>query len=346
MDKFNLKLSAIKPFIEDNIPNSKETKIPGKNFVIWGDDNKFPTYLYELYSKVSTLQSVINGTSDFVLGEGLEQDVIINSKSETLSTLISKLVVDYLIFGGFAINIIRNYQGEVSELYYVDFSKVRSNERNDVFYYSDDWSKSYGRVKTSLIPVFNSKDTDIASSLFYYKGNKTRSVYPTPLWNASIESCEIEKKINDFHLNAISNGFSGNYVFQFLNGEPTDDIRDEIEKNITEKFAGSENAGRFLLVFNQDAEHKMELQKIESDNLDEKYQALAKRSREQIFIAFRATPNLFGLPTETTGFNEQEFNEAFKLYNKTTISPIQRIFKETFKKILNIDINFISFNLN
>jgi hypothetical protein len=46
-----------------------------------------------------------------------------------------------MIFGGFAIQVIRNMAGGIAELYYIDFMKLRSDEKNEVFYYADDWSK-------------------------------------------------------------------------------------------------------------------------------------------------------------------------------------------------------------
>ena len=50
--------------------------------------------------------------------------------------------------------------------------------------------------------------------------------------------------------------------------------------------------------------------------------------------AFRATPNLFGIPTETTGFSEQEFKESFRLYNRTMVKPIQVLIADMFEKAL------------
>lgn len=48
----------------------------------------------------------------------------------------------------------------------------------------------------------------------------------------------------------------------------------------------------------------------------------------------RATPNLFGLPTATTGFNSQEYSDSLKLYEKTVVSSIRDIIKEAINRIL------------
>lgn len=46
-----------------------------------------------------------------------------------------------MIFGGFALQVIRSLEGGIAEVYALDFMKVRSDEKNEIFYYSDDWTK-------------------------------------------------------------------------------------------------------------------------------------------------------------------------------------------------------------
>lgn len=49
-----------------------------------------------------------------------------------------KMALDLLVFGGFAIQVIRNMAGGIAEVYALDFMKVRSDEKNEIFYYCDD----------------------------------------------------------------------------------------------------------------------------------------------------------------------------------------------------------------
>lgn len=127
----------------------------------------------------------------------------------------------------------------------------------------------------------------------------------------------------------------GNLIINFNNGEPTDEIREEIERNINEKFSGYQNAGRILISYNADEANKTTIERLDSDDFDEKYQSLSERTRDQIFCAFRANPSLFGL-NYSSGFNENEFNEAFKLYNRTFVRPIQSEICDSFDKIFGI----------
>jgi capsid portal protein len=334
-------LAAIDRYTETTTVSNTEKKINGKDFISWGDNNAYPQFLWDLYNNCTTLQTIVNGTSDYVCGDDVVCNVNgfekrINKKGETISDLISKIAVDYLIFGSFAIQIIRNFEGGISELYWIDINKLRSDEKNEVFFYSDDWNKSYGRVKYITYPKFRPNDINNASSIFYYKGHTTRSVYGIPMWSASVKNVQIDRAITDFHLNEINNNFMSSKMISFNNGTPDDELKTEIERNLNEKFTGTGNAGRILISFSESKEHAPEVVDLAADDFDKRYVELEKRNTEQLFISFRCTPLLVGMVTESNGFSTQEYNDSYKLFNKTTVKPIQNAIIDAFDKITGV----------
>ena len=62
--------AALDPYIERNMVLPTETILRGKDMVQWGDKNIYPDYLLELSKNSPTLRSIINGTTDFILGDG------------------------------------------------------------------------------------------------------------------------------------------------------------------------------------------------------------------------------------------------------------------------------------
>ena len=338
--KVDLFLAAINQYTQSNVVENVEKKVNGKDFISWGENNQYPKFLWDLYSNCSTLQTIINGTADYVCGDEIICNVSnfqsqVNKKGETIGELIAKIAVDYIIFGSFAIQVIRNINNEVSELYWIDINKLRSDEKNEVFYYSEDWNKSFGRVKTILYPKFNPKDSN-PTSIFYFKGNKTRTTYGTPIWSAAVKNVQIENAITDFHLNEINNNFMTSKLISFNNGTPDDEQKAEIERNLSEKFSGSENAGRLMIAFSDSKENAPEVLDLGSDNFPERYASLEKRNKEQIFCAFRCTPTLMGIITESNGFATSEYSDSYKLFNKTVVSPIQQAIVNAFDKILGV----------
>ena len=313
-----------------DMPDAKEVVRSGYDYVSWGKDNRYPQDLYGLYENSAILQSVINGTADYVFGGGVISAFdVVNDKNETLEDVVKKCVFDLLIFGGFAVQLM--YKGGHAEaVYWLDFQKVRKSEDEKKVYYCDEWGK-YN--KKCLEYKAWTPDTDKGTCIFYYKGHKTRGIYPVPMYVGALKSVKISTEISNFHLNNITKGFASNAIVSFNNGEPDEDTKGRIEKAFKEKFCGTDNAGSFLLLFNESKENACEIAKIQDDKFDLKYEALSKSVKEDIFIAFRATPELFGISVEGNGFSKEEYLQAFALYNKTVVMPIQKDVERAFKSI-------------
>lgn len=346
MEEKKMLFRAIDPVLECNIvlPIEVDSK---KGFILWGENNDYPQYINSLFKDVATLRSIIEGTVDFVVGDGvhiddLVFDVQVNDKGDTIEDLCRDLSRDYLKYGGFAINVVRNNAGGIGGMYFIPLERLRFNEDRSEFYYSRDWEKSIGRVKYTVYPKFDANAKD-ANSIFLYTNNST-DCYPLPKWAASVKAAEIERQVNQYHLNSILNGFSASYLISMNNGIPSETEADEIEENIIEKFSGSGNGGRIVINFANDRDHSAELSKLETEDAGEKYKSLIERTKNELFTAFRATPNLFGLPT-ATGFSNEEYMEAFKLYNRTAVRPIQNILVRAIKTITDKNVEIVPFTL-
>lgn len=333
--------AATNQYVQQAIPQPKEKVIRGYDYVAWGTDNKYPDFLYSLYEECATLQSIINGCVDYIMGDKIE---VISGKEFDIDKVIPKAIEDLLIFGAGYINVIKDKAGRVVSIHWLDARKIRSNEKGDVFYYSEDWDKSYGRIKTLKLPLFKANAMD-GSSVYVIKRTQSRGTYPTPMWGAAVKSVVTEIEISKYHLNEVFNNFAVSAIINFNNGTPTEESRDEIEKAINEKFTGSENAGRFMLVFNDNKENGVTVERLSTDDYDERYSSMAKRVKSEIFTAFRANPNLFGLPTENLGFNNEEYESTFKLFNRTVIKPIQRELINVMKAF-DCEIEITPFSLN
>jgi len=333
-------LIAIDRRIERNIILPTESKIRGRDAVSWGEGNKYPDYLMDLYRNCNTLKSVIDGCVRYIKGDSIslmgEVDKKVNRKGETITDIVNQCAYHYLIFGGFAMQVIRTKTlTGIAEIYAIDPRYLRTNEDGDVYYYSEQWGTGYIQDKhMQTYPVYMPDviDASQATSIIAYK-DSIGQVYPAPLYTASVKACEIERDINTYHLNELDNGFAGSALINFNNGIPDDEQQDEIEKNVNAKFSGADNAGRILLNFSNGKDNAAEIVQLDVKDFSEKYQSLAKRSRQEIFTAFRCNPNLMGIPTESLGFSSEEYDSAFRLFNRTQIQPIQQSICDVMDKI-------------
>lgn len=347
--KANFSFAAINPYAESNIISPKEKQYTGKEYVDWGDGNLYPEFLQALYDNVPTLKSIIDGCVDYVLGNNITilplNDSLapgtMNVKGDTIAEQVRDVAGDCFLAGGLALQVIRNGFGGIAEVHYIDISFLRSNKENTVFYYSENWNKG-GRKDVVVYPAFipnrdwnalsDEERNRHASSILYVKRSNKRT-YPVPCYAAAVKACEIERCIDDFHLNAINNGFTGSYIINFNNGVPDDKIKEEIEDSFNEKFSGHENAGRIGFSWNPNKESATTIEKVEVEDFGEKYKSLESNSRQKIFTAFRANPNLFGIPTESLGFSSEEYESAFRLFNRTMIRPVQMMIADAYDKI-------------
>ena len=121
-------------------------------------------------------------------------------------------------------------------------------------------------------------------------------------------------------------------MLNFNNGVPAPEERQTIEDLVQAKFTGTDNAGRFMLSFNDDPTTKPTIDTIDIPNLHEKYDYVAEYTQDRILVAHRVTsPLLFGIRTANNGFSSQseEMKTAFSIMQTMTISPFQNIILNT-----------------
>lgn len=335
-------------FRDRTTPTFVEKDVKGKT-LYYGNDNKFPEYLYDLYLKSALLQSIVNGTSDMVIGNKIiiensnYWNDYINDEGDTLIDILKKCVVDYMIFGGYALKINKNSLDSVTDIEWIDFRKLRcSKDGQSIFYYKEGYGVN-GEV--TVFEKFDTKKRQ-STSIFYFKGHISRGIYPVPVYNGALSAIETSIEISKFHLSTIRKNFSGNFIINYNDSNYTEEQKHQIKDAIKKQYTGADNAGSVMLAFNNGKENAVTVTRIPEDNFDKKYDALKESTFKEIFIGFRATPQLFGYSLEGTGFNKQEFQEAFTLYNKTTVQPIQKDLLNNIKKIIeDLELTIIPFNL-
>lgn len=338
-----VQLAAIDPYLETNIVTGEEVEQRGQEYVCWGKDNDFPGYLLGLRDDVPTLGSIINGCTDYCVGNGARSAIPLPKlgvgfrKDVSLDEFLAGAFRAWWTYGCVPFEVIRTQDRKgVADLNIDDPRFVRSDKEGQKFWYSEKWADKYSRkAKLLLLPKWmENGETD--RSLFYLKNTNDRT-YPVPVYGPALVACDIERRVGVYHLNAIANGFSASYAICFYNGIPTDEQKAEIVKDLREKHTGEQNAGRMFVFFSDDRAHGTELKKLDIDDWGTKYSELQKYSRAQIFTSFRATPILFGIVAETSLIGaEQNYADAFGLFNRTMIRPAQHTILAALNRILGV----------
>ena len=313
------RFSAINRETVSNIVPDIEVETTNNSFIYWGDDNSYPNYIHHLYETATPLRSCITSLVDYICGDSVDSEI------DGMEKKVRCIALQYALYGCFAINVLRNRFGEVCDIIPIDVRCLRSNKDNTEFFYSENFKeiRKWQRYKCLKYPVYDPDRKEIASSIYFYKNTLFRT-YGEPIYKSALLSAECQSAINEYNLNSLNNGITSNVIINFNNGIPDEEQQSEIEDMVYEKFSSFRNACRPMINFADDSDHSLTVERIDVDDFVERYGALAKRSADEIYSAFRMSPMLAGITIDNNGFAEQDFEGAYRLFNKTVVQPLQK----------------------
>lgn len=331
-----IKLSGNKP------PVFKE--VTGKDWVYYGAKNDYPYYIIDLYNKSSKHNAIVNAKAQYIAGAGwgdIGETTIVNSEGETLNDITRKVAIDFELFGGFPIEVIWNKaKTRIAELRHIDFSNIRTNKENDLYYYTSEWLTKRGFINHDPLSAedwteyspFNPNSKE-GTQLFYFKSYRPGiNIYPLPQYLAAISYIELDFQVANYWYNRVKYGFTASCMINFFNGVPTQEEMDKIESRINAKFAGTDNAGNFILNFSDGKDRGAEVQQMSSPELSQEYESLNKTVQQEIFAGHSVTsPMLMGIKTEGQLGGRTELIEQSELFQNTYITPKQKILESAFK---------------
>jgi hypothetical protein len=309
-------------------------------YITYGFANEYPYYLLDNYRRSSKHNAIVNGKVNYIMGGGWQagEDLTVEqqarfikffdgmSSTEDLNDITEKLVLDLELFNGFAVAVTWSKLGTIAKMEHVPFEKIRVDKEEKMFqvadWYNDDMMQLFPKVgDIEKIPAFDPENR-IGKQLFYYRvyaaGVKH---YPLPEYIGGNAWIEADVQVANFHNNNLRNNFWGGYLINFNNGIPTPEEQGDIERQIKRKFSGTDNAGRFVVTFNDDAAKAPTLEPLTPSDMDKQFEILNKAIQQEIFIAHRVTnPMLFGVKTEGQLGGRNELVEAYELFKATYVN--------------------------
>ena len=360
-----MKLDLIK-LSHYNIPHLVEdTKNDWVNF---GKDNLYPNYLLDLFLGSAINGALIKSIGAMIYGEGLAatnvdentdtkeswlrlNELLHNSDDEVLKDL----AMDLKLFGGCYVNVIWSRdRSKIAKILHIPAQYIRSGKMVDGeinnYYYSADWSRvRKAEYRPRAYAAFNTEDRTQASQILMIRDKNPALFYGfAPDYVAATDWIQMELEIAQFHLSNITSGMTPSMHVGFSNGVPTDEERRTIERQLNAKFAGSGNAGKILITFNDGKETAPIIEPIQMNDAQSAWEGMSKQAVSQILAGHRVTsPLLFGVRAEGGGLgnNADELRDAYSLFNNTVIIPFQSTLLRGLDKIfkvnkINLDLYF------
>lgn len=335
-----------------------ESKLPeykvmnGKPWVFYGEKNNYPTYLLEMYQRSAKHNAIINGKVNYITGKGWTYDPkeltgeLLNDLKklldnpnpyDDLNDILYKVSLDFEIFNGFALEIIWNLQGKISQIAHVNFGNLRVSEKQDKFYFAQEW-KEYGDPEGLVEYMPFNPDKKLGKQLFYYSSYAPSvKYYPIPEYLGAMAYIETDARIANYHVNNLRNGFLGGYMFSFNNGLPTDEEQREIKRHLVNQMKGDDGE-RIVVAFNDNKENGLEITPLQANDLDKQFDILNSTIQQEIFVAHRVTsPMLFGIRTSGQLGGRSELIESYELFKSVYVEDRVRKIEKIFNYILDFN---------
>jgi len=344
-----------------NIPHLVEdTKNDWVNF---GQDNLYPNYLLDLFLGSAINGALVKSIGAMIYGEGLaatNADKTTDTKESYLrltellhnsdDDVLKDLAMDLKLFGGCYVNVIWSRdRSKIAKMLHIPAQYIRSGKMIDGeirhYYYSADWSKTRkAEYKPRAYAAFNTDDRTQASQILMIRDKNPALFYGfAPDYVAATDWIQMELEIAQFHLSNITSGMTPSMHVGFSNGIPTEEERRTIERQLNAKFAGSGNAGKILITFNDGKETAPVIEPIQMNDAQSAWEGMSKQAVNQILAGHRVTsPLLFGVRAEGNGLgnNADELRDAYSLFNNTVVIPFQNTLLKGLEKIFKVnDIN-------
>jgi hypothetical protein len=331
-----------------NRPKISEDK--NRDWVEYGEDNDYYSYLIDLYTESTTNNAIINGITNMIYGKGL--DALDNSskpdeyaamRSIFHDSCLRKVTLDLKLLGEGAFQVLYK-KGEVVRAEHFPRQTLRAEKCNEdgeieAYYYHPKWKDVKRSDKPQRIAAFgfgNGNEPEIKIVKKYVSGYD----YYCPVdYQGGLAYAELESEVADYLINDVQNGFSGTKVVNFNNGIPDREKQMQIKNDVMHKLTGSRGE-KVIIAFNNNAEAKTTVDDIPLNDAPQHYEYLSRECANKLIVAHRVTsPLLLGIRTENNGLgsNADEIKTAALLFDNITIKPYQDLLCEHIDDILAVN---------
>jgi len=326
----------------------QEFKQSGKKYILNGKNNAGYDYVINRYKYSPTNSAILDSYYSYIYGRGLTANYGVDQVSQMAIVQklfskdnVKKIVKDFSIFHECSFEIILGIVGnEIAEINHLPKNKVVPSEVDEKgqipsYWYSYDWS-DIRKYPPEEIPAFKQGTKD-KRTIFVIKEYTIDDFYfARPSYYSGLNYAELEEQISIYCINHIKNGLSAGYIINVNEGVTDDEVKDKFERNVINKFTGSENANKFILSFNSNKDNATTLEAVTVSDAHQQYQFLTEEARKQLLTAHKVVSGaILGIQT-ATGFssNADEIETAFNETMLNVIKPMQDTLTDGFEYVL------------
>lgn len=328
---------------------ANDQEIPQDEWVDYGTDNNYFEWLALLYQNSPTNNACVYGKTLQLYGKGLypiSREKVPQKYAFFASRVnqggVFKVCLDYTLYGMAAIIVRRRIDGSLKSLDHWPMHTLRlglcnaDGEITRVFYASD-WSKVKKNDNVKSYPTYGHDEGEMESIYIISAYTPGRFYYTPPPYMGGTLWAALEWEVSKFYNSYVKKGMYPMWLVNMNNGVPSEEEQDQIETKISTKYQGTEGDG-FILAFNDSAENAATLQGIEIPDAPGQFEFLSGETTEKVMLAHNITsPLLLGIRDSGGGLgsNANELKQAFTLFTRNIIEPMQGQVIQAYEKIMS-----------
>lgn len=326
-------------------------------------DNKrrcFYNYIIDRYNGSPTNRAIIDSYAQFIYGKGLTSTEQASKPLQfaSIKSMLSKkdlrnICADFAIFGEASLELIYS-NGKLNTIRHIPRQLIapsKLNEEGEItsYWYCQDFYnvRKYPPVE---IESFYYKQKSTTNAIYIIQDYQVgRKYFTDPSYLAGLPYAMLEEEIANYCVNHIQNGLSFGHIINMNNGMPeSEEVKKKLRQEFTDKLAGSKNAGKFIISYNDNKDNAATVEALEVSEAHKQYEFLSSEATQKLMIAHKVTsPILFGIKDSTgLGNNANEMESAFNELMINVIQPKKEIILDSLMEIfasegMTIDLDFI-----
>lgn len=332
--------------IKRQFTNPGQTDIPGDYIPYFQGDDSFPNKLAELVDESPTATACISTTTDFITGEGFNDEALEDLKIDAQGTTffqVHEYTSDSMSRNkGFAWLVRYNVTGSITEVIPLSFSNCRlgtpdksGNITHIVYnpyfgtrYFQNKNNKRYPTFDPQLAVVQMAASKDFCGQILWYGITTTRSpFYPLPDYYSAKSWMRVESKAGIYFEENLENGYLQPTLMKIL-GDPNDasGVKENphdpesreytkgelLDLYLSKEFAGAERVGKMWICWGNNKDEFPTLEAFPTNNSGEMIRTQDEHAIKKITIATKV-PGVLANINDTNNFSGEQIRPAVAL---------------------------------
>lgn len=353
----NMRASQVVQLSKYELPTIVENR--NEDWVQLGNNHSYTQKLSELYKSCAIHGSVIRkkqlmitgkgwridnqSLNDFTIDSNVAEAVKVNeffknaSGDTDLFEVLSRIALDYEIYGAFALEII--YTNDLEDIACINHFPVKNvcpgkkNEDGKVenYYWSKDWTNR--KVKPECIPSYDVKNPAPRQLLYVYKYDGDLDYFGTPRYVAAVVDIEARAEMSLFQANNVREGFAPSMVIKYYQEPKTQLEADNIARGLTKSFQGPKGK-KLMVMFGNGKDLTPDVTPVAAQNVDKQFTQLVSDTSESICSAHGVTsPLLMGISVPGKLGGDSSLAESYEIFYNDEILPTQELILKVFTSL-------------